>query len=119
MPASTLITTQQFSRLIGLPNGPAIVDVRIDDDYRADPRLVPASLRRDYQAIASWATDYGGKSVVVHTLAGGRPILALDMYERSYHIDYGAKAATYVDTFMAAIRWSNADRLLASYANSA
>ena len=41
MPATTLITTQQFSRLIGLPNTPAIVDVRIDDDYRADPRLVP------------------------------------------------------------------------------
>jgi superoxide dismutase len=31
-------------------------------------------------------------------LAGGQPILALDMYEHSYHIDYGAKAATYVDT---------------------
>ena len=43
MPASTLITTQQFSKLIGLPNGPAIVDVRIDDDYRGDPRLLPGS----------------------------------------------------------------------------
>ena len=29
----------------------------------------------------------------------GQPILALDMYEHSYHIDYGAKAATYVDTY--------------------
>ena len=48
------------------------------------------------------------------TLAGAQPILALDMYEHSYHIDYGAKAATYVDTFMNAIRWSNADRLFAS-----
>jgi Fe-Mn family superoxide dismutase len=45
------------------------------------------------------------------TLAGGQLILALDMYEHSYHIDYGAKAATYVETFMKAIRWSNADRL--------
>ena len=44
---------------------PAIVDVRIDDDYRADPRLIPGSLRRDYRAIASWAKDYVGKSVVV------------------------------------------------------
>src|SRR5215510_5596531 len=65
MPASTLITAQQFSKLVGLPNGPAIVDVRIDDDYRADPRLVPGSQRRDYRAIASWASDYRGKSVVV------------------------------------------------------
>ena len=46
-----------------------------------------------------------------HTLAGGTPILALDMYEHSYHIDFGAKAATYVDTFMAAIRWKNTDQL--------
>src|SRR4051812_30328282 len=38
---------------------------------------------------------------------------ALDMYEHSYHIDYGAKAATYVDTFMEAVRWQNADRLYA------
>jgi Fe-Mn family superoxide dismutase len=36
------------------------------------------------------------------------------MYEHSYHIDYGAMAATYVDTYMQAIRWSNADRLFAS-----
>jgi superoxide dismutase len=28
-------------------------------------------------------------------MAGGTPIFALDMYEHSYHIDYGAKAASY------------------------
>jgi superoxide dismutase, Fe-Mn family len=44
-------------------------------------------------------------------LAGGTPILALDMYEHSYHIDFGAKVATYVDTFMDTIRWEGADRL--------
>jgi Fe-Mn family superoxide dismutase len=60
-----------------------------------------------------WAADH------CHTLAGGQPILALDMYEHSYHIDYGAKAATYVDSFMTAIRWRNADQLFARYANSA
>ena len=65
MPASSLISTQQFSKLVGLPNSPAIVDVRIDDDYGADPRLLPGSLRRDYRSIATWAPDYRGKSVVV------------------------------------------------------
>jgi superoxide dismutase, Fe-Mn family len=50
-------------------------------------------------------------------LAGGTPILGLDMYEHSYHINYGAKAATYVDTFMAAIRWGNADRLFSALAH--
>jgi superoxide dismutase, Fe-Mn family len=60
---------------------------------------------RDRKLVNQWALDH------CHTLAGGTPILALDMYEHSYHIDFGAKAATYVDTFMEAIRWANADRL--------
>ena len=52
-----------------------------------------------------WAADHA------HVLADGRPILALDMYEHSYHMDYGAKAAAYVDAFMLAINWANASRL--------
>jgi superoxide dismutase, Fe-Mn family len=60
---------------------------------------------RDQKLVNQWASDH------CHTLAGGTPILGLDMYEHSYHIDFGAKPATYVDTFMAAIRWTNCDRL--------
>ena len=60
---------------------------------------------RDRKLVNQWAADH------THTLAGGTPILALDMYEHSYHMDFGAKAAGYVDTFMAAVRWSNAERL--------
>ena len=62
---------------------------------------------RDRTLVNQWASDH------CHTLAGGTPILALDMYEHSYHMDFGAKAATYVDTFMEVIRWQNVDRLLA------
>ena len=62
MPA---ITVPQFSRLLGLPSSPAVIDVRIDDDYRVDPRLVPGSLRRDHRTTASWAPEYRGKCVVV------------------------------------------------------
>jgi Fe-Mn family superoxide dismutase len=43
------------------------------------------------------------------SLAASAPILVLDMYEHAYAIDYGAKAATYVDAFMAATNWSAAD----------
>lgn len=60
---------------------------------------------RDGRLTNQWATDH------TTTLAGGRPILALDMYEHSYHMDYGAKVATYVDAFMAAIRWPEVRRL--------
>jgi Fe-Mn family superoxide dismutase len=60
---------------------------------------------RDRKLVNQWASDH------CHTLAGGTSILALDMYEHSYHMDFGAKAATYVDTFMDTIRWGNADHL--------
>jgi Fe-Mn family superoxide dismutase len=40
---------------------------------------------RDGKLVNQWAADH------CHTLAGGTPILALDMYEHSYHIDFGAK----------------------------
>jgi rhodanese-related sulfurtransferase len=65
MPSTTLITTSQLSRLIGLPRAPAIVDVRTDEDYRTDPRLLPGSLRRDYRRISQWGLEYRGKPVVV------------------------------------------------------
>jgi Fe-Mn family superoxide dismutase len=65
---------------------------------------------RDRRLVNQWASDH------CHTLAGGNPILALDMYEHSYHIDFGAKAATYVDTFMEAIRWDSPERLLSKVA---
>jgi hypothetical protein len=38
-------------------------------------------------------------------MAGGTPILALDMFEHSYQIDHGAEAVGYVDVFMSAINW--------------
>jgi Fe-Mn family superoxide dismutase len=59
---------------------------------------------RDGKLVNQWASDH------CHTLAGGTPILALDMYEHSYHIDFGAKAAGYVDIFMDCIRWRSAEQ---------
>ena len=58
----------------------------------------------DRKLVNQWASDH------CHTLAGGTPILALDMYEHSYHIDYGAKAADYVGVVMSAINWPAVER---------
>jgi Fe-Mn family superoxide dismutase len=49
--------------------------------------------------INQWAADHA------HGLAGATPILALDMYEHAYHLDFGAKAAAYVDQIMANLNW--------------
>jgi len=65
MPSTTVITTSQLSRLIGLPQAPAIIDVRTEDDFRVDPRLLPGSSRRDYRAVVQWASDYRDRLVVV------------------------------------------------------
>jgi superoxide dismutase, Fe-Mn family len=53
--------------------------------------------------VNQWAADH------THTLAEGVPILALDMYEHSYHLDFAANAAAYVDAFMENVHWERVD----------
>jgi superoxide dismutase, Fe-Mn family len=43
-------------------------------------------------------------------LSSGIPLLVLDMYEHSYHMDYGAAAAKYIDAFFANLHWDEIDR---------
>jgi Fe-Mn family superoxide dismutase len=54
---------------------------------------------RDGSLVNQWAPDH------THAVAGGVPILALDMYEHAYHMDFGAQVGAYVQAFMAAIHW--------------
>jgi Fe-Mn family superoxide dismutase len=56
---------------------------------------------RDGTLVNVWGADH------THALAGGTPVLALDMYEHSYHLDFGANAGGYVDAFMNNIAWPN------------
>ncbi len=65
MPSPTEITVSQLSRLVGLPNAPAIIDVRIAEDVAADPRLVPGSCGRDYRSVQEWASAYRGRPAIV------------------------------------------------------
>ena len=67
---------------------------------------------RGKRLINTWAADH------TMTLAGGGPILALDMYEHAYHMDYGAKVGDYVDAHMKAIRWANASQLYEHYSRA-
>ena len=55
-----------------------------------------------------WAWDH------MHGAAAGVPILTLDMYEHSFHMDYGAQAAKYVDAFFRNIDWEVIDRRYAT-----
>lgn len=56
---------------------------------------------RSGKLVNQWASDHAT------TIGDGAVVLALDMYEHSYHIDYGAKAAAYVDAYMQNINWQS------------
>ena len=65
MPSFLEITPEKLNRIVGTPNAPVIVDVRKGEDFAADPRLLPGSIRRDYRAVADWAEHLAGPSVVL------------------------------------------------------
>jgi superoxide dismutase, Fe-Mn family len=97
-----------------------------------DPGSFAEVLGRDFGSVERWKAEFaamgralgGGSGWVLLTyvpregrlanqyasdhsqsLAGGIPLLALDMYEHAYHIDFGANVAAYVDTFLRNIDW--------------
>jgi Fe-Mn family superoxide dismutase len=106
------------------------------------PSMIQTLLIQTFGSIDAWKYDFiktaqslsGGSGWVVlsylkepqimmhqiasdHTdsIATGIPLLVLDMYEHSYQMDYGAKAAAYIDAFIENINWSVvADRFKAA-----
>ena len=65
MPSITTISLDKLARLIGTPHCPALIDVRTEDDFQADPFLVPGSVRRPHDRVSEWAADLIGRHVVV------------------------------------------------------
>jgi Fe-Mn family superoxide dismutase len=59
----------------------------------------------DGRLVNTWASDH------TQTLAGGVPLLALDMYEHAYQMDYGAKAGDYVNAVMKILSWKRANEV--------
>lgn len=55
------ISSDKMSRLIETANAPTLVDVRIDEDFSADPPIVPGAIRRSHRDIQRLT----GQSVVV------------------------------------------------------
>lgn len=65
MPSFLEITSDKLSRIIGTSNVPVIIDVRTDDDFAADPRLIPGSVRRDYRTVEAWSLEVNGPSILI------------------------------------------------------
>jgi rhodanese-related sulfurtransferase len=65
MPSRFVLTPQQLSRLVGLPEAPVLIDVRDPADRAADPRLLPASQLLDHRDVAAWAPAFRDQDVIV------------------------------------------------------
>jgi Fe-Mn family superoxide dismutase len=111
-------------------------------DGRMVPEEMSAAIGRDFGSVAGWRDEFIAlagalaegsgwvlltyvprdarlinQTAVDHSqsIAGGIPILALDMYEHAYHLDFGANATAYIAAFMRNIDW---DSVQARYRNA-
>jgi rhodanese-related sulfurtransferase len=72
MPSITTISIDKLARLIGTFHCPALVDVRADVDYNADPRLIPGSMRRSHADPSAWAGEFAGRSAIAICQKGAK-----------------------------------------------
>ena len=68
MSSPNLIAVDKLSRLIGRPDTPRLIDVCTKEDFAANPRLVPGSVRRSWNDVPSWAGQF---------VADGRPAIVI------------------------------------------
>ena len=105
-------------------------------DGRTLPEVIANAITRDFRSVTHWrqefialaealAGDAGwilltyvprdgrliNQSASDHTqsIAGGIPILALDMYEHAYHIEYGPNTTAYIAAFIRNIDWASVE----------
>jgi Fe-Mn family superoxide dismutase len=102
-------------------------------DGRVVPDTMARAIERDFGSVDRWRREFiavanslaGGSGWVLlsyvprdarlinhpayddcQTIAGAVSILAIDMYEHAYHLEFGANAAAYIASFMRNIEWS-------------
>jgi len=72
MSSHTSISQDKLARLIGTPKTPVLIDVRTDEDFAADPRLIPGAVRHSHQNAADWSSEYSGGSAIVVCMRGAK-----------------------------------------------
>ncbi|HZE52570.1 MAG TPA: sulfurtransferase/chromate resistance protein [Bradyrhizobium sp.] len=87
MPFPTSIATDKLARLIGTVNTPALIDVRTDEDFAADPRLIPGAVRRNHENTADWGEEFAGRSAIVVCLRGQKLAQGTAAWLRYIHVE--------------------------------
>ena len=55
MSSINTISLDKLTRLLGTPNCPVLLDVRTEEDFNANPALIPSSMRRPMPRRPDWA----------------------------------------------------------------
>ncbi|MBL0372631.1 chromate resistance protein [Rhizobium sp. KVB221] len=64
MPSPQEISVEKLARLVGTPNCPVLIDVRTEEDFALDPRLIPGSVRRDHRELG-WIDDLAADATIL------------------------------------------------------
>ncbi|MCJ9735146.1 rhodanese-like domain-containing protein, partial [Bradyrhizobium sp. PRIMUS42] len=70
MSTFTAISSDKLARLIGTANGPALIDVRTEEDFAADQRLIPGSIKLSHDKVTDWGGAFAGRRAVVSCFRG-------------------------------------------------
>src|SRR5574337_376572 len=70
MSAYLTIPPDKLVRLLGAPKGPALLDLRTPEEFAANPRLVPGSMRKNADEAVTWGSGYAGRSAIVISRRG-------------------------------------------------
>jgi rhodanese-related sulfurtransferase len=65
MSSINTISAEKLARLVGTPKCPVLVDVRTDEDFASEPRLIPGSVRRPDNDPSVLAPQLNGQSTIV------------------------------------------------------
>ncbi|MEM9710179.1 MAG: chromate resistance protein ChrB domain-containing protein [Pseudomonadota bacterium] len=65
MPAPNAITPHDLLPLIGRPDCPALIDVTLDEDFAADPYLVPSAFRHAHTDLKSLLPRLGAQPAIL------------------------------------------------------
>jgi rhodanese-related sulfurtransferase len=87
MSSPTLISSDKLARLIGTANTPALIDVRTEDDFAADPRLIPGSVRRNFAEAADWGEEFSGRPAITICVRGQKLAQGTAAWLRHLHVD--------------------------------
>lgn len=72
MSSYTSISSEKLARLIGTANTPVLIDVRTDEHFAADQRLIPGSIKGSHENVAEWSAAMAGRSVIVICQKGAK-----------------------------------------------